>query len=61
MDRTTVNWIIGGLMGVFGILALAAASRTQEPVVYWTGLGFFIFCVLFDFGLIGRNVGRHDD
>jgi len=53
-----VNWIVGGLMSILGLLALFMASRAVDPVIYWTGLGVFVFAVLFCFFLIGRNVGK---
>lgn len=54
----TVNWIVGGLMAILGLLGLFLASRAVDPVIYWTGLGVFAFAVLFCYYLIGRNVGR---
>ncbi len=52
------RWILGGLIGLFGIIGLFLASRAHDPVMYFVGLLFFVFAVLFDFGLIGRYAGQ---
>jgi hypothetical protein len=51
--NTLLSWIIGGLMGLLGILGLFLSSRTEDPVMYATGLAVFVFTVLFCFALIG--------
>lgn len=53
----TVNWVIGGLIGLLALMGLYLASRAVDEVIYWTGLGFFVFGVAFCFYLINRNVG----
>ena len=49
-------WILGGVMALLALLGLA--SRAEDDVLYGTGLGLFVFGVLFIFFLIHRNVGR---
>lgn len=51
-------WVLGGVMALLALLGLGLASRAQDYVVYGTGLGLFVFCVLVIFYLIHRNVGR---
>ncbi len=48
-------------MAVLGLLALVFASGATDAIAYWTGLGLFLFCVLFCFGLINKNVGKKKD
>jgi hypothetical protein len=43
---------MGGLIALFGIIALFAASRHGEGAGYWGGLGFFVFCIGLIFYLI---------
>jgi len=58
MASNVGTWILGGVMGVLGLLALTLAGGAKDAVLYGTGLGVFAFCVLFIFVLIHRNVGR---
>jgi hypothetical protein len=51
-------WVLGGVMALLPLLGLGLASRAQDDVLYRTGLGLFVFCVLFIFYLIHRSVGR---
>ena len=51
-------WVLGGVMGLLGLVGLGLASHAKDDVFYGTGLGLFLFCVLFIFFLIHRNVGR---
>jgi hypothetical protein len=51
-------WILGGVMALLSLFGLFVASRAQDDVFYGTGLGLFLFGVLFVFGLIHRHVGR---
>jgi hypothetical protein len=46
-------------MALLALLGLGLASRAQDDVLYGTGLGLFVFYVLFIFYLIHRNVGRY--
>jgi hypothetical protein len=52
------SFVLGGVMGVIGMLGLFVASGAKDGVFYATGLGLFVFCVLFIFGMIHRLVGR---
>lgn len=50
--------VLGVVMGVLGLFGLFMASAARDDVFYGTGLAFFVFGVLFVFGLIHRHVGR---
>jgi hypothetical protein len=43
------RWVVGFMMAVIGLFALYLASRAGDPVMYYTGVGFFIVTVLFNF------------
>jgi hypothetical protein len=59
IDRETMGaWILGIVMGVASLVGLAIASRAEDDVFYGTGLGLFVFGVVFIYGLIYRYVGR---
>ena len=53
----TGNWILGGLIAIFGIVGLFVSSGagTEQPVAYFGGLAFFIFAMLFILLLIKRG------
>ena len=51
-------WVLGGVMALLALFGLGLAGRAEDDVFYGTGLGLFVFCVLFIFYLIHRNVGR---
>jgi hypothetical protein len=51
-------WVLGAVMGVLGLFGLFLASAAMDDVFYGTGLGLFLFSVLFTFGMIHRYVGR---
>jgi hypothetical protein len=51
-------WVLGGVMALLALLGLGLASRAHDDLLYGTGLGLFVVCVLFIFYLIHRNVGR---
>ena len=51
-------WVLGGVMAFLALLGLGLASRAEDDVFYGTGLGLFVFGVLFIFVLIHRYVGR---
>lgn len=53
-DNNTRQWIIGGVVGLFGILGLYVASRAADQVFYWLGLLVFAGCVLVIFLMIKR-------
>jgi hypothetical protein len=50
--------LLGGVMGVLALVGLFVAAGAQDGVFYATGLGLFLFCVLFIFAMIYRQVGR---
>jgi hypothetical protein len=50
--------LLGGVMGVLALAGLFVAAGAQDGVFYATGLGLFLFCVLFIFAMIYRQVGR---
>lgn len=58
MNDEVGPWVLGGLMALLALLGLGIASRAEDDVLYGTGLGVFVFGVLFIFYLIHRNVGR---
>jgi hypothetical protein len=43
------RWVVGLMMTVIGLFALFLASRASDPVMYYSGLGFFVATVLFNF------------
>lgn len=43
------RWVVGILAAVIGLFALYLASRATDPVMYYTGILFFIGCILFNF------------
>lgn len=51
-------WIFGIVMGLLSILGLLVASAAHDGMLRFFGLSLFLFGVLFDFGLIGKYVGR---
>ena len=54
----TPAWILGFLMAVLVLLGLIIASRAADPVMYHVGLGFSLFGVLFNYGMISRHNGH---
>jgi hypothetical protein len=54
----TASFVLGGVMGALALLGLFLAAGAQDDVFYFTGLGLFVFCVLFIFAMIHRHVGR---
>lgn len=55
---STHCWTLGIVMGVLAMVGLFMASRATDDIFYGTGLGLFLFGVLFIFGVINRCVGR---
>ncbi len=49
MPANLGRWVVGILMAAIGICALFIASRAEDPVMYYMGVGFFIATVLFNF------------
>jgi hypothetical protein len=54
----TSSFVLGAVVGVLALLGLFLAAGAEDGVFYATGLGLFVFCVLFIFGMIHRQVGR---
>jgi hypothetical protein len=54
----TGSFVLGGVMAVLALLGLFLAAGAEDDVFYYTGIGLFVFCVLFIFGMIHRQVGR---
>lgn len=51
-------WILGIVMSMLFLLGIVIASNAVDPVMYYTGLGFCLFAVLFNYGMIVRHTGR---
>ena len=43
------RWVVGFMVAFIGLFALFLASRASDPVMYYTGIVFFIAAVLFNF------------
>jgi hypothetical protein len=43
------RWIVGFMVATVGLFALYLASRAEDPVMYYTGISFFVASVLFNF------------
>lgn len=58
----TGKWIWGGLVGLFGVVALfvSAQSGQEQPVGYYGGLAFFVFAVLFILLMIKTSFDHHE-
>jgi len=46
------SWVVGAMLGFLGFVGLLISSRAHDEVMYWVGLGVFVFSVLVIFGLI---------
>ena len=51
-----LNWVIGGIVTLLGIVGLFLAAHAVDGGIYLFGLLLFLFAVLFDFGLIRRGI-----
>jgi hypothetical protein len=49
------RWVMGVLVALIALVGLFMASRAHDNVFMATGLVFFLFGVLFIFGLIGHG------
>lgn len=56
--QNSPTWILGIGMAILVLLGLIVASRAADPVMYYVGLGFSLFGVLFNYGMISRNTGK---
>ncbi|HEX2581454.1 MAG TPA: hypothetical protein VHL08_05700 [Dongiaceae bacterium] len=52
MKETTL-FLLGAAFAVIGMGGLFWAAMARFGMLYWLGLGLFIFCVILEFGLIG--------
>lgn len=52
------GWIAGGIAAFLALLGLYLSSHAHDAVMYWTGLVFFIACILFIFGIIKQSYDR---
>jgi hypothetical protein len=43
------RWVVGFMVAGIGLFALYLGSRAEDAVMYYTGIGFFIASVLFNF------------
>lgn len=48
-------WILGAAMAALVLLGLVIASQATDPVMYYVGLAFCLFGVLFNYDLISRH------
>jgi hypothetical protein len=58
MEQITKIGIIF-LLGIFAILSLIVAAGGHNNFQYWSGLGFFVFCVLLAFYAVAQLTGGH--
>jgi len=58
--QTGPAWILGIAMTALFFLGLIIASRTHDPIMYYVGLAFCLFAVLFNYGLISRHSGQSE-
>lgn len=49
MPKDVGRWVVGLLAAIVGLFALYIASKTEDDVMYYTGIFFFIGTVLFNF------------
>ena len=50
--------VLGAVMAVLALFGLAMAANAKDHIFYGTGLGLFLFCVLFIFVLIHQRTGN---
>lgn len=43
------RWIVGLMIAGVGLFALYLASRAEDTIMYYTGIGMFVASVLFNF------------
>ncbi len=43
------RWVVGLMIAGVGLFALYLASRAEDTIMYYTGLGLFVASVLFNF------------
>lgn len=52
------TWVAGVMFAITGLMALYLASGATDGILYYTGIGFFIVSVIFNFLLIKRHYDR---
>jgi len=57
-DSEMGSLVLGVVMAVLSLFGLAMAANAEDGVFYGTGLGLFVFCVLFIFVLIHQRTGH---
>lgn len=53
------SWLVGLVVGVFGLIALYVASVATSSFVYATGLLLFVSAVVFNFYIINHTFNRN--
>ena len=43
------RWMVGMMIAGVGLFALYLASRAEDTIMYYTGIGMFVASVLFNF------------
>ena len=43
------RWMVGMMIAGVGLFALYLASRAEDTIMYYTGIGLFVASVLFNF------------
>jgi predicted membrane channel-forming protein YqfA (hemolysin III family) len=43
------RWLVGFMVAFCGLFSLYLASRAEDPVMYYSGIVFFVASVLFNF------------
>lgn len=51
-------WIMGIAMTVVALVGLVIAGNATDTVMYYAGLGFCLFGVLFNYGMVARHAGK---
>lgn len=54
-------WVMGVAMTVLALLGLVIAGNATDSVMYYSGLGFCLFGVLFNYGMVARHAGARKD
>lgn len=55
------RWVVGFMVALIGLFALYLASRASDPIMYYTGIVFFIAAVLFNFLQIKQAYDEKSD
>ena len=56
--QNSTPWILGVVMAALVLLGLVMASHAADPFMYYIGLGFCLFGVLFNYVMISRHSGH---